>query len=204
VLAGVNGAGKSSVAGALLRARGGVYFNPDEYARALRQKNPGLALAAANSAAWEKGYQGLLAAIRDDTDYNFETTLGAHSISAALKSAAAAGMEVTIWYVGLASVGLHIERVAARVSRGGHDIPLDKIRARYDSSRENLIGLLAAVKELQVFDNSQDASPAAGGRPEPRLLMHLREGVIVGPDDLSATPEWAKPIVAAAIKLGSS
>ena len=50
--------------------------------------------------------------------------------------------DVAIWFCGLHSVELHMQRVAARVSRGGHDIPADKIRARYDSSRENLLALL--------------------------------------------------------------
>ena len=42
VLAGVNGAGKSSIGGAAVRQHGGEYFNPDEAARALREKNPTL------------------------------------------------------------------------------------------------------------------------------------------------------------------
>ena len=40
---------------------------------------------------------------------------------------------------------------------------------------------------------------AAGERPTPRPLLHLDSGRIVGPEDLSKTPEWAKPIVAAAL-----
>jgi predicted ABC-type ATPase len=42
VLAGTNGAGKSSVAGALIRSSGGDYFNPDEVAKRLRSTQPGL------------------------------------------------------------------------------------------------------------------------------------------------------------------
>jgi hypothetical protein len=34
------------------------------------------------------------------------------------------------------------------------------------------------------------------------LVLHLDHGEIVGPPDLSSTPDWAKPIVAAALKLG--
>ena len=51
VLAGVNGAGKSSVAGAYIRAAGGDYYNPDEFTRSLLRSNPGLDPAAANSLA---------------------------------------------------------------------------------------------------------------------------------------------------------
>ena len=55
VLAGVNGAGKSSVAGAYIRAAGGDYFNPDEFTRSLLRQNPGLDPAEANSLAWTRG-----------------------------------------------------------------------------------------------------------------------------------------------------
>ena len=51
VLAGVNGAGKSSVAGAYIRQKGGDYYNPDEFTRSLLAQNPGLAPAEANSLA---------------------------------------------------------------------------------------------------------------------------------------------------------
>lgn len=49
VLAGVNGAGKSSIGGAAVRQHGGEYFNPDEAARALREKDPTLTQADANT-----------------------------------------------------------------------------------------------------------------------------------------------------------
>jgi predicted ABC-type ATPase len=52
VLAGVNGAGKSSIGGAAIRAAGGNYYNPDEAARELIAANPGLSQTDANAAAW--------------------------------------------------------------------------------------------------------------------------------------------------------
>ena len=113
----------------------------------------------------------------------------------------AQGIEVRIWYVGLASPDEHVARVAHRVSRGGHDIPETVIRRRWRHSRQNLIQLLPALTELRVYDNSVDADPAAGTNPEPTLVLHLVGRDIVAPSDLSATPQWAKPIVAAALKL---
>ena len=43
-----------------------------------------------------------------------------------------------------------------------------------------------------------------GHLPEPRLLLHLRQGRIVGPGQaaMSRTPEWAKPILETALALG--
>jgi len=200
VLAGTNGAGKSSIAGAMLLRQRVQYFNPDEAARRILAANPGISQTQANSAAWHEGRRLLERAIAERLDFAFETTLGGHTITDLLERASARGIEVRIWYVGLNSPQLHIARVRSRVEKGGHDIPEPRIRERYDASRLNLIRLLPGLSELWVYDNSKEADPDAGVAPEPRLVLHVRQGAIVGPRDLSRTPEWAKAIVAAAMK----
>jgi len=200
VLAGTNGAGKSSIAGAMLRRRRVEYFNPDEAARRILAANTGISQTQANGAAWHEGRRLLERAIAERLDFAFETTLGGRTITGLLERAAAEGIEVRVWYVGLTSPALHVARVRARVAKGGHDIPEPRIRERYDASRLNLIRLLPSLIELWVYDNSRAADPHAGVAPEPRLVLHLRRGAIVGTRDLSGTPEWAKAIVAAAIK----
>jgi len=204
VLAGVNGAGKSSIGGAAVRHYGGEYFNPDEVARALREKDPAPTQAAVNSAAWRQGASLLNRAIEARLEFTFETTLGGNTITCLLTKAAAQGIEVRVWYVGLVSPELHIERVQARVSRGGHDIPVHDIHRRYEHSRLNLIALLPRLTTLHVYDNSADADPAAGRTPKPTPVLHMEGGKILGPPDLAYTPTWAKPIVAAALKLNRS
>ncbi len=205
VLAGTNGAGKSSVGGATIRARGGQYFNPDEAAARIRQAQPHLSATQANSAAWHEGRRLLQQAIAQRLDYNFETTLGGKTFSRLLTEAAEAGFQVRIWYVGLASPEQHLARIRSRVRHGGHDIPELDVRRRFDQSRLQLIALLPHLAELRVYDNSDDASPQAGQAPRPRLVLHWLQGGIVRmpatADDLRATPDWAKPLVAAATKL---
>ncbi len=200
VVAGTNGAGKSSIQGAALRVRGTPYFNPDEAARVLRENTPGITPVAANALAWEQGRRGLEWAIATRSDFAFETTLGGSTIPALLHQAAEAGMAVRIWYVALESPELHIARVRARVKAGGHDIPEAKIRERYDRSRQNLITLLPELTELRVFDNSAEGDPLRGERPQPRLIVGMRDGKIVEGCELAAVPQWAKPIVMAARK----
>jgi predicted ABC-type ATPase len=200
VLAGTNGAGKSSIAGALLRASGGEYFNPDEVARFLRERDAALDQSAANGAAWSLGVRQLERAIRAGQDYFFGTTLGGNTIRRLLRSALAVGYQVRIWYAGLSSPELHIARVAARVKAGGHPIDEADIRRRFDASRRNLIGLLPALSELKLYDNSRESDPKRGKAPEPKLVLHWRDGDIVAPATLGGTPDWAKPIVAQAIK----
>ena len=161
---------------------------------------PGLTLTEANADAWQIGRSLLERASRERLTFAFETTLGGNTIPRLIGEAAKSGIEIFVWYVGLESPELHIERVAARVRRGGHPIPEEMIRQRYERSRLNLIQLLPSLAELRVFDNSHHAEPEAGEAPAPRLLLHLKAGRILGPDDLSQTPSWAKPIVAAAIQ----
>jgi predicted ABC-type ATPase len=198
VLAGVNGAGKSSIGGAGMQARGAAYFNPDLAAQALRGANPELSLEQANAAAWEQGRRGLESALKDGLNFAFETTLGGNTIANMLLDGARAGAEVHVWYVGLSSPELHIQRVKARVQAGGHDIPEPNIRTRYDSSRANLIKLLPYLASLRVHDNSEEADPKAGRPPRPVLLLHWEGRRIVAHGALEEVPAWAKPIMAMA------
>lgn len=201
VLAGVNGAGKSSIAGAAFRAHGADYYNPDEAARKLMTAHPGLDQTQANGLAWQEGRRMLEQAISGRLGFAFETTLGASIIPRLLAQAAAQGIEVHVWYAGLATPELHIARVRARVARGGHDIPEQAIRRRFEHSRLNLIQLLPALAALRLYDNSAEADPAAGKAPAPVLVLHMERGRILNPRDLPLAPDWAKPIVAAALKL---
>jgi predicted ABC-type ATPase len=201
VLAGTNGAGKSSVAGAMFRRSGADYFNPDEASRRILAANSRISNTEANSAAWYEGKRLLERAIADRLDFAFETTLGGQTITALLQKALTAGIEVRIWFVGLSSPELHLARVRARVARGGHDIPEEKIRERYDQSRMNLLELMQSLTELKVYDNSIEADPEVGRAPQPILILHLAEQRIVKMIDLPRTPGWARPLIITALKL---
>jgi predicted ABC-type ATPase len=207
VLAGCNGAGKSSIGGAAFRSAGADYFNPDEAARSILAANASgasISQEKANGAAWAEGKRLLDRAIRERRDFAFETTLGGNTIAELLLAACEAGIKVHIWFAGLATCGMHIQRVKQRVAKGGHDIPEAKIRERFDRGRENLIGLLPYITSLRLFDNSTPADPARGDPPQPRLLVEMFKGRITVPHDLRTlleqTPDWAKPVAAAALK----
>ncbi|MCA2245331.1 zeta toxin family protein [Mycobacterium sp. WUMAC-067] len=201
VLAGVNGAGKSSVVGATIRDKGGEYYNPDEAARQIMAANPGLGQADADAAAWEQGRRLLQQAIDQGLDFTFETTLGGNTMPGLLAEAAKRGLEVRVFYVGLDSADTCIARVRQRVRAGGHDISDADIRRRYRHSLINLVKLLPALTALRVYDNSASADPTIGQAPKPALVLHMDRGRIVGPSDLTNTPPWAKPVVAAALEL---
>jgi predicted ABC-type ATPase len=180
--------------------QGVEYFNPDEAARSIRLANPGLSVDDANALAWNEGKRLLERAIAERCTYAFETTLGGQTITGLLESAISSGIEVRVWYVGLNGVELHLSRVRSRVARGGHDIPEHRIRERYDNSRLNLIRLLPKLTELRIYDNSEAADPYTGAGPKPKLILHMTRRKVVETCALGMAPEWAKPILAAALK----
>jgi predicted ABC-type ATPase len=194
VLAGTNGAGKSSVGGARLEAARTPFYNPDVETRALLTANPGITLDEANAAAWRIGKERLEAAIAERHSFNFETTLGGTTITRLLAKAHDNGLRLRIWYCGLSDAELHIARVRARVLRGGHDIPTTKVRERFDASRNNLCSILPSLEELMLYDNSIEADFSSGEAPQPVQLLHFRDGKIL--NRVSSMPNWAKPIAA--------
>lgn len=202
VLAGVNGAGKSSIGGYLVERAGVTWFNPDTFARELAAAT-GCNPETANAAAWAEGIRRLDQAVAGSRNFAFETTLGGETVTARLL-AATASHEVRIWYCGLTSAELHIARVQARVAAGGHAIPEAKIRERFTRSRVNLLRLMPRLSHLLVFDNSVEADKA-GKIPDPLQVLELDGGRLLYPavDDLEAlrrTPEWAKPILESALR----
>ncbi|MCX7562101.1 hypothetical protein OS176_00860 [Xanthomonadaceae bacterium XH05] len=201
VIAGVNGAGKSSLGGRALSQSGLSWFNPDTYARQWRSRT-GCTPTQANAAAWQEGVRRLNAAVASGRNYAFETTLGGNTIPARLRTITATH-DVAMWYCGLDSPERHIARVRLRVAGGGHDIPETRIRERYISSLINLIALLPHLAQLQVYDNSADAA-SGNPIPNPRLLLQMENGKITSLTDadvLRAIPIWAKPIMEAALRM---
>ncbi|MGH8460711.1 MAG: zeta toxin family protein [Stenotrophobium sp.] len=194
VLAGTNGAGKSSIGGAALLSAGLELYNPDQITRDILRVYPDRSPEQANAEAWQRGTDLLRAAIAESHNFAFETTLGGDTITNLLDSAIQKGLAVQMWYCALTSPELHIQRVRARVKRGGHDIPEGKIRERYDASRRNLIRLIPGLATLRLYDNSEEARNA----PRPRLILATAYGRAVNVD-IANVPAWAKPIVAAAM-----
>lgn len=201
VLAGVNGAGKSSIGGHLLERAGLGWFDPDTFARGLLAET-GCTQVEANAAAWHEGMRRLDAALAARANHAFETTLGGNTVPARILDATRSH-DVLMWFCGLDSPERHIARVRARVAAGGHDIPEAKIRERYPAALENLIALMPHLAQLQVYDNSAEAAPGAP-IPDPVLLLEMQHGRLTTPIDLATlrrTPDWAKPLLEAALQL---
>nr|AGU12296.1 hypothetical protein [uncultured organism] len=87
------------------------------------------------------------------------------------------------------------------MAAGNHAIAEHKIRERFDASRANLITLLPHLAVLHVYDNSAPAD--AAGQVEPLLVLELDHAGLHYPttaEQLAQVPDWAKPIVMAALE----
>jgi len=209
VLAGVNGAGKSSALSQWVREQSAPliktgqfdWFDPDRFAREL-VTSTGMELAHANGVAWNEGLRRLREAIAQRQSHAFETTLGGNTLREELIRAAASH-DIHMLYCGLSDLDTHLRRIAARVERGGHPIPETKVRERLITSPRNLITLMPHLANLHVYDNSREAGPD-GIAPDSNLLLMLSEGQLIHPKtpkQLAQTPDWAKPILAAALDM---
>jgi predicted ABC-type ATPase len=202
VLAGVNGAGKSSIGGYLLQREGLTWFNPDTFARELMAAT-GCDQETANAHAWQESIRRLDEAIAKGLNHAFETTLGGTTVTSKILEAAKTH-DVLMWFCGLSSPEQHIARVNARVAAGGHPIPEERIRERYPRAQLNLIRLMPHMAYMRVYDNSADA-PADGIVPDPMLVLEMENGELIqpAPDDIEAlqsAPEWTRPILEAALR----
>jgi len=158
VIAGPNGAGKSTLAPALLRDTLDIpeYVNADTIAE-------GLSAFAPEDASFDAG-RVMLGRLHDlaeaGKDFAFETTLASRFYAGWLKKLQAdPGYRVNIIFLWLDSVELAIERVKERVRSGGHNIPEETIRRRYDRGLENFFQLYLPVADVwSVRDTSYKQS----------------------------------------------
>jgi predicted ABC-type ATPase len=151
-LAGANGAGKSTFYHAHLKASGLRFVNADVLARELRM-GPYEAAAMADSLRREL--------INQRESFVFETVFSdpVGDKLTFLKDAAAAGYMVVLCFIGISGPEVSEQRVAMRVSQGGHDVPTEKLETRYPRILANLKATLREIPQVWVFDNDDLRSP---------------------------------------------
>ncbi|MBL8890950.1 MAG: zeta toxin [Planctomycetaceae bacterium] len=154
LIAGANGAGKSTAASRLLNGALGVieFINADLIAQGLSPFDPDGAALAARDVMIQR-MEALFAA---GISFGLETTLAARTLAPRLKKPIAAGSQFQLVFLFLPSADLAVARVANRVLLGGHHIPVETIRRRYRAGLENFFELYQPIAtNWQVFDNSQ-------------------------------------------------
>lgn len=166
MVAGPNGAGKSSIAPGLLAQALGVmeYVNADVIARGIAGFNPEGAAVAAGRIMIER----LDELSQDRRSFAFETTGASRSFVARVKNLQMNGYRFLLVYVWVKSADLSVERVAKRVSLGGHDVPKETIRRRYRRGLANFFDLYRPLADgWRFYDNSAPGNAmllAQGGK----------------------------------------
>ena len=152
IIAGPNGAGKTTAAYSFLPEVFTTveFVNADEIAKGLSPFNP-------EGVAFEAGrimLNRLNQLITSGKSFAFETTLSGFAYRRFIREAKSVGFDVLFFFVHLNSYQLAQARVAYRVSKGGHNIPLDVIERRYYKGLKNFNAYKAVADDWYVFDNS--------------------------------------------------
>lgn len=177
-LAGPNGAGKTTFYYAHLAPTGLRFVNADVIARELNLA-PYAAARAADAIRSEL--------LRQKESFVFETVFSdpVGDKLGFLKEAAQSGYTVVLCFVGMSGPEVSEERVAMRVSQGGHDVPSEKLIARFPRTMANLRSALRDVPHVWVFDNEdlrhpfrlvavfEDGNPTRIEEPTPNWLLDM-------------------------------
>lgn len=144
---GPNGAGKSTFYEAHLKRSGLRLLNADLFAREMGIDS----YAAADIVARLRREL-----VEQQESFVFETVFSdpAGEKLAFLQEAVKAGYTVVLCFIGVANHDISEERVAMRVTQGGHDVPTDKLVARFPRVLLNLKAAIPKLPHVLVFDNN--------------------------------------------------
>jgi len=178
-VAGPNGAGKTTFYHAHLQAAGLRFVNADVLAKEL-QIEPYAAARVADAVRREL--------VSQRESFVFETVFSdpVGEKVAFLKSAAEAGYNTVLCFIGTAGPGVSEQRVAMRVSQGGHDVPTDKLTQRFPRILANLEAAIRELPHVWVFDNNDLRTPY-------RLVAILESGRLVKLQ--RPVPKWLMPLL---------
>ncbi len=180
-LAGPNGAGKSSFYRTYLQHSGLRFVNADVLALEL-------GIDPYKAAQTADDLRRQLVAMRES--FIFETVFSdpVGDKLNFLKEAEEAGYTALLLFIGIPTAQFSDMRVSIRVSKGGHDVPRDKLAERFPRILENLRKALVSLRNVRVYDNSSMKRPY-------RLVLKLQDGSAM--ELHSPTPDWLRTLLPA-------
>ncbi len=179
LLAGGNGAGKSTFYQQFLASTGLPFINADILAKELDADHP----ETVSYKAAKLAENLRLDLLRTGTSFCFETVFSHPSKIDFLASAKAAGYEIILVYIHLQNAELNQARVSQRVAEGGHNVPSEKIISRIPRTMQYVSNALALVDTVQFYDNSSHNEPFAS-------IASINNGRLL--IQQQSLPEWAK------------
>jgi predicted ABC-type ATPase len=155
-LAGPNGAGKTTFFEAYLEPLGIPNVNADRIARILRDNDPRAGPDVIDRRAFREAERLRRALLDARLSFSTETVFSdpAGARLRFLEKARTAGFAVFLIFIGLRAPLLSVARVRQRVLHGGHDVPDEKLHARFPRTLANLRSAIPIVDEAFLFDNS--------------------------------------------------
>jgi predicted ABC-type ATPase len=152
IFAGVNGAGKSTLYQTFPKYQHMPRINTDEILKTFGDwKITGDVMKAGKMAVQE-----LNRCLSAEISFNQETTLCGKTIFKTIEKARNQGYYVELYYVGVDSVELAKQRIAYRVSKGGHGIPDEDVEKRYLETFQNLKIVLPMCNLASLYDNTKE------------------------------------------------
>ena len=145
VFAGPNGSGKSSVTSAWQTI--GLYINADD----IKIKRGSTNLEAAQEAERLREF-----CVTERRSFTFETVLSTDRNIDLLARAKMVGFQIEGVFVLTVNAELNVFRVRSRVLNGGHSVPPNKVRSRYEKSLANIPRLLALCAIFRIVDNTHE------------------------------------------------
>jgi predicted ABC-type ATPase len=164
VIAGPDGAGKTTVAREYLPREGGVihFVNADLIASGLSPLRPELATRRAGRLVLVE----LSRLAKERVRFAFETTLSGRRYLRLLSRWKDQGYRIEMVFLRLRSVDIALQRIAARVRQGGHGVPRGDVIRRFDRSWNNFLTIYRPIADAwAVYENSGDAPRLLEGSP---------------------------------------
>jgi predicted ABC-type ATPase len=182
VLAGGNGAGKSTFYTQYLSKYAIKFVNADLIARTMDKDHPERLSYEAATLATEMREN----MIAQGESFCFETVFSHESKIDVIAVAKAQGYTVILVYIHLADPSLNEARVYQRTLEGGHDVPAEKIHSRIPRTMKNIKTALPLVDEAWFLDNSS-------GRNRFQQIAIIKSGYCE--EKVSSLPAWAMDLL---------
>ncbi len=153
-IAGPNGSGKSTVI-VPAAPKDIPYINADNITKSTLASNPGLQPGKEQDmAAMAQAMDSVTQAIEQGHSFIYETVMSHPSKVDFMKMATEKGFDTFLHYISTNSYEINVTRVAERVSKGGHNVPGEKVRERRSRSIDLLPKAIKSVNEAYVFDST--------------------------------------------------
>lgn len=157
IIAGPNGAGKTTFAREFLPREAGCpdFINVDLIAAGLSPFDPARATIRASRVMLQEIRQR----IRAGESFAFETTLAGRQYARWIPQWRAAGYHVKLIFLQLPHVELALARVSARVAQGGHPVPAEVVRRRFDAGGHHFQTLYRPLLDSWIVYDTAGARP---------------------------------------------